>query len=163
MSVFKKTIHALQTSDETTKKKFVFIFSAICMVVLITSWIFYLNLTLPKDETEEKTNTSLEQGSLVESGNSHWNTLKRGFSVVMEKFNREKDSISAYSKEMVGTFEKVMNEPGVSETQNMDIIGEDVSNIETMKPLFETRTITHTTGTSSTTEATQNDLLFPTE
>jgi uncharacterized protein YpmB len=166
MQFFKKTIHTLQTSNEATKKKFVFIFSAICMVLLIISWVFYLSVTLPKDKTEETTtNTTLEQGSLVESGDSHWKTLKRGFSVIMEKFNREKDSISAYSKEMIGTLEQAMNKEGVSETQNMDIIGEDTTKTEAVTPLFETYTTNQATGTPSIVEATQtqNELLFPTE
>lgn len=168
MNSLKKFIRTLQTSDEATKKRFVFISSALCMVLLVILWVFYLNATLPNEGEGGTTNATLEQGSLVQAGTSHWQTFKRGISIISDKFASEKGVLATYSNEIMEKINKIGENENVSENQNTDKTPQNTS--EEFEPLFKNKetpptqqqNATATIPSTHTTTGTE-EILFPTE
>ncbi|MEK7624314.1 MAG: hypothetical protein AAB404_01115 [Patescibacteria group bacterium] len=42
----KKVVQNIQTADETKKKRWLFVLSALAMIIVISSWVVYLNKTI---------------------------------------------------------------------------------------------------------------------
>ncbi len=66
----------LQRADDATKKRWLFGATAISMILVITLWVFYLNMTLPSINKETK------PAEAAGNGEDLGGTFKNGFRVI---------------------------------------------------------------------------------
>src|SRR3990167_7387460 len=83
----RERLRIIQRKDESTRKRYLIIASTLAMLLVIFSWFFYLNATLPR-AAEVKTET---QGVLEEpeSKESFILVLGRGFVSIASRLKRQ--------------------------------------------------------------------------
>jgi len=75
----KKIIQNVQTADEAKKKRWLFVLSAITMILVIGFWAFYLNKTITSLRSPETAESADNQPSIQDSKESAWQTFLTGF------------------------------------------------------------------------------------
>ena len=101
----RERLRMIQRKDESTRKRYLIIASTLAMLLVIFSWFFYLNATLPR-AAEVKTET---QGVLEEpeSKESFILVLGRGFVSIASRLKRQFET----TKEgLVKTFSGLTNQ-----------------------------------------------------
>lgn len=82
----KKIIQNIQTAEESKKKRWLIILSAIAMILVIGSWVAYLNKTIvnlnPAGSTQEN-----NQSPVQISKESPWQTFLTGLKTVTGQIN----------------------------------------------------------------------------
>ena len=87
----KNFIKNLRDENENTKKRWLIILSGVTMVLVISLWVGYFNLTLPRVAPPSGIVKTEEEIQQTESQLTHIkNTLAAGFSALMEKVNTKK-------------------------------------------------------------------------
>jgi len=79
---FKKTIQNIQTAEDSKKKRWLFILSALAMILVIGVWTIYLNkiiVNLGPAETEKKTS---QQQSIQIPEESSWQIFIAGLKTI---------------------------------------------------------------------------------
>lgn len=79
----KKFIQGLQAADETKKKRWLFILSALSMILIISSWAIYLNKTIVNLGPTESKKTG--QSSIQISKDSPWQVFLTGSKIIISQ------------------------------------------------------------------------------
>ncbi len=88
LNKFKQKIKSLQRADEKSKKIWLIGATAISMIFVVSFWIFYLNMTLPKTTAStEKTGGQTKE--------KPWNTFSLGFKTLSKEFSEKLDEIKS--------------------------------------------------------------------
>ncbi len=78
MEFFKEQLKRIQNSDDGEKKKWLIILSGISMAIIITAWIFYMNIFV-----FQANNPNEESGTKLESVNvEFWPVFKAGMKTI---------------------------------------------------------------------------------
>jgi len=77
----KKFIQGLRTADETKKKRWLFILSALSMILIISFWAIYLNKTIVNLGPTEPKKTG--QSSIQISKESPWQVFLTGSKIII--------------------------------------------------------------------------------
>lgn len=85
VNALRKKIRELQRADLKTKRRWLFVTSAISMVCVVGLWILYLNLTLPRFGAPQAEATSTQ--AEASQGESFTDTFVRGFENIRNQFN----------------------------------------------------------------------------
>lgn len=87
----KNFIKNLRDENENTKKRWLIILSGVTMALVISLWVGYFNLTLPRVAPPSGIAATEEEIQQNEGQLTHIKkTLAAGFSVLMEKINTKK-------------------------------------------------------------------------
>lgn len=79
----KKILQNIQTADETKKKSWLFILTAIAMILIIGSWVIYLNKTIANSGQAAKTESTDNQSPIQTSKESSWRVFLAGFKTII--------------------------------------------------------------------------------
>lgn len=82
-----KHLEKIRNSSEYNKKKWVFLLSAISMVIIVLLWLVYMNIFIFSNAIKQ------EKDSF---GSTFWPTLKIGISVTWEKTKDTANNISSF-------------------------------------------------------------------
>ncbi len=79
----KKILQNIQAADETEKKHWLFILSAIAMILVIGFWAIYLNKTIANSGQTAATEPANDQLSVQTPKESPWQVFLTGFKTIV--------------------------------------------------------------------------------
>lgn len=86
-------INEIRNAEENIKKRWLIILSGVTMAVVISLWVGYFNLTLPRVTSPNGQGQAMENPPAGGQLTHIKKTLAAGFSVLMEKVNTKKSLI----------------------------------------------------------------------
>ena len=78
-------ITKLQSSDETTKKRWLIILSSVAMVIVVGLWVVYFNMTFPRTETITAAENNAASSNVRVSLKNIKDTLQNGLKAIQDK------------------------------------------------------------------------------
>ncbi|MDP3052782.1 MAG: hypothetical protein Q8N22_02400 [bacterium] len=96
----RKILQNIQAADETKKKHWLFILSAIAMILIISFWAIYFNKTIINSDQAAATEPADNQSSAQTPKESSWQVFITGFKTIVGQI---KELITAARKISVET------------------------------------------------------------